>query len=152
MEQAVEDSYERLLNPSIQTEIRLELKERSDEEAIRVFKDNLQNLLLLAPAGMLSVLAIDPGIRTGCKIAVVDDTGKFLEHSVIYPFEPKNDLAGSIRTLSTLVTKHSVRAGRVAISAATSTLVSRATAKTRWSMVSTGEAAGATACIAVLLR
>jgi len=110
LEQAVEDSYERLLNPSIQTEIRLELKERSDEEAIRVFKDNLQNLLLLPPAGMLSVLAIDPGIRTGCKIAVVDDTGKFLEHSVIYPFEPKNDLAGSIRTLSTLVTKHSVRA------------------------------------------
>jgi uncharacterized protein len=127
LEQAVEDSYERLLNPSIQTEVRLELKERSDEEAIRVFRENLQNLLLLPPAGMLSVLAIDPGIRTGCKIAVVDDTGKFLEHSVIYPFEPKNDLVGAVRTLSTLVTKHNVRAiaiGNGTASRETSALVS----------------------------
>src|SRR6267378_340562 len=90
LERAVEDSYERLLNPSIQAEVRLELKDRSDEEAIRVFRENLENLLLAPPAGMLSVLAVDPGIRTGCKIAVVDDTGKFLEHTVIYPLEPKN--------------------------------------------------------------
>src|SRR5208283_3849471 len=66
LEQAIADSYERLLNPSIQTEVRLELKDRSDDEAIRVFRDNLQNLLLAAPAGMLGVLAVDPGIRTGC--------------------------------------------------------------------------------------
>ena len=58
----------------------------------------------------MAVLAIDPGIRTGCKIAVVDDTGKFLEHSVIYPFEPKNDLAGSIRTLAALIAQHNVHA------------------------------------------
>jgi uncharacterized protein len=110
LEQAADDAYNRLINPSIQTEIRLELKDRSDEEAIRVFRENLENLLLQPPAGMIGVLAIDPGIRTGCKIAVVDDTGKFLEHAVMYPFEPKNDLAGSVRTLAGLIHKHNVRA------------------------------------------
>jgi uncharacterized protein len=110
LEQAAEDAYERLINPSIQTEIRVELKDRSDEEAIRVFRENLENLLLQPPAGMIGVLAIDPGIRTGCKIAVVDDTGKFLEHAVMYPFEPKNDLAGSVRTLAGLIHKHNVQA------------------------------------------
>ncbi|MEO7653790.1 MAG: Tex family protein [Bryobacteraceae bacterium] len=110
LEQAIEDGYERLLNPSIQTEVRLELKDRSEEEAIRVFKENLQNLLLSPPAGMLRVLALDPGIRTGCKVAVVDDTGKFLESAVIYPLEPRNDVAGSARTLTALVEKHNVQA------------------------------------------
>ena len=110
LEQAIEDSYERLLNPSIQTEVRLELKDRSDEEAIRVFRKNLENLLLAPPAGMLSVLAIDPGIRTGCKVAVVDDTGKFLENAVIYPLEPKNDLAGAVKTLAGLISRHNVHA------------------------------------------
>jgi uncharacterized protein len=110
LEQAIEDSYERLLNPSIQTEVRLELKTRSDEEAIKVFRENLENLLLSPPAGMMTVLAIDPGIRTGCKIAVVDDTGKFLEHAVIYPFEPRNDLAGSVKTLAGLVARHNAQA------------------------------------------
>jgi uncharacterized protein len=110
LEQAVEDSYERLINPAIQTEVRLELKDRSDREAIRVFKENLENLLLSAPAGMLNVLALDPGIRTGCKIAVVDDTGKFLDHAVIYPLEPRNDLAGSVVVLSGLIQKYNVRA------------------------------------------
>jgi len=110
LEEAIEDSYDRLLNPSLQTEVRLELKDRSDEEAIRVFRENLQNLLLSPPAGHLRVLGIDPGIRTGCKIAVVDDTGKFLEHAVIYPHEPKNDLAGTVRTLSQLIAKHQIRA------------------------------------------
>ena len=110
LEEAIEDSYDRLLNPSIQTEVRLELKDRSDEEAIKVFRENLENLLLSPPAGMMTVLALDPGIRTGCKIAVVDDTGKFLESSVIYPFEPKNDLAGSVRTLASLVARHNVQA------------------------------------------
>ena len=110
LEQAVADSYDRLLNPSIQTEVRLEVKDRSDEEAIKVFRENLENVLLAPPAGMLTVLAIDPGIRTGCKIAVVDDTGKFLENAVIYPFEPKNDLAGSVKTLASLVARHNVQA------------------------------------------
>jgi uncharacterized protein len=110
LEEAIEDSYDRLLNPSIQTEVRLELKDRSDEEAIKVFRENLEHLLLAPPAGMLTVLALDPGIRTGCKIAVVDDTGKFLESSVIYPFEPKNDLAGSVKTLASLIARHNVQA------------------------------------------
>ncbi len=110
LEQAIDDSYERLLNPSIQTEVRLELKDRSDEEAIKVFRENLENLLLAPPAGMLSVLALDPGIRTGCKIAVVDDTGKFLEHAVIYPLEPRNDLAGAVKTLASLIARHNVQA------------------------------------------
>jgi len=110
LEQAIEDSYNRLLNPSIQTEVRLELKDRSDEEAIKVFRENLENLLLSPPAGMLTVLALDPGIRTGCKIAVVDDTGRFLESSVIYPFEPKNDVAGSRKTLASLIARHNVQA------------------------------------------
>ena len=110
LERAIEDSYKRLLNISIQTEVRLELKERSDEEAIKVFRENLENLLLSPPAGMLTVLALDPGIRTGCKIAVVDDTGKFLEHAVIYPFQPKNDLAGSVQTLASLISRHNVQA------------------------------------------
>jgi uncharacterized protein len=110
LEQAIEDSYDRLLNPSIQTEVRLELKDRSDDEAIRVFRENLQNLLLAAPAGKLAVLAVDPGIRTGCKIAVVDDTGKFLESAVTYPLEPRCDTAGAARTLSALIARHKVRA------------------------------------------
>ena len=110
LKRAIEDSYDRLLNPSIQTEVRLELKDRSDEEAIKVFRENLENLLLAPPAGRMTVLAIDPGIRTGCKIAVVDDTGKFLEHSVIYPFEPRNDEAGSRKTLASLIARHNVQA------------------------------------------
>ena len=110
LEQAVEDSYQRLLNPSIQTEVRQELKERSDEEAIRVFRENLQNLLLAPPAGPLSVLGVDPGVRTGCKLAVVDETGKFLENAVIYPLEPRNDLAGAVITLAGLIARRQVRA------------------------------------------
>lgn len=110
LEEAIEDSYDRLLNPSIQTEVRLELKDRSDEEAIRVFKDNLQNLLLSPPAGALNVIALDPGLRTGCKVAVIDDTGKFLEHAVMYPLEPRNDIAGSAATLRRLIEKYHARA------------------------------------------
>lgn len=110
LEVAVEDAWQRLLNLSIQTEVRLELKERSDTQAIRVFRENLQNLLLLPPAGMIGVLAIDPGLRTGCKVAVVDATGKFLDHGVIYPLEPKQDTEGASRTLRAFIEKYRVRA------------------------------------------
>jgi uncharacterized protein len=92
------------------TEIRLELKQRADTDAIQVFRENLQNVLLAAPAGQLAVLGLDPGIRTGCKIAVVDDTGKFLGHDVIYPFQPRNDVPGAERTLKALIAKYNVRA------------------------------------------
>jgi uncharacterized protein len=110
LEMAAEDAWKRLLNLSIQTEVRLELKERSDTEAIRVFRENLQNLLLSPPAGLIGVLGLDPGLRTGCKVAVVDETGKFLEHSVVYPLAPKNDTAGAAKILAALVQKHNVRA------------------------------------------
>ena len=69
---AIEDSWARLLSSSIQGEVRLELKKRSDIDAIQVFRDNLANVLLAAPAGPISVLGVDPGLRTGCKVAVVD--------------------------------------------------------------------------------
>jgi uncharacterized protein len=110
LELAVQDCYKRLLNLSIQSEVRLELKQRADLEAIRVFRENLENLLLAPPAGQIAVLGLDPGIRTGCKIAVVDETGKFLDHSVIYPHQPKNDFAGSSRILKELMAKYNVRA------------------------------------------
>ncbi|HYE24672.1 MAG TPA: Tex family protein [Clostridia bacterium] len=110
LELAIDDAWQRLLNSSVQGEIRFELKQRSDAEAIHVFRDNLQNLLLAPPAGPLSVLGIDPGVRTGCKIAVVDETGKFLAHDVIYPHQPKNDTAGAMRTLKSLLQRQNVRA------------------------------------------
>jgi uncharacterized protein len=110
LELAITDCYKRLLNLSLQSEVRLELKQRADTDAIQVFRENLENLLLAPPAGAIGVLAIDPGIRTGCKIAVVDETGKLLDHSVIYPHQPKNDFAGSARILRELIAKHNVRA------------------------------------------
>jgi len=107
---AIEDAWKRLLNTSIQGETRLELKQNADNEAIKVFRDNLKNVLLAPPAGQLAVMGIDPGIRTGCKIAVVDETGKFLAHDVIYPHQPKNDRVGAMRTVKTLMVKHGVKA------------------------------------------
>lgn len=105
---AIEDSWSRLLSSSIQSELRLELKKRSDLDAIQVFRDNLNNLLLAAPAGPIAVLGIDPGLRTGCKVAVVDETGKFLAHDVIYPHTGQTSKANL--TLAHLVRQHQVRA------------------------------------------
>ncbi len=110
LETAIDDCWKRLLNPSIQGELRLELKKRSDTDAIQVFRDNLHNLLLAAPAGPISVLGIDPGLRTGCKIAVVDETGKFLAHDVLYLHTSKNAAAGAGDTLAALIAQHNVRA------------------------------------------
>lgn len=108
LELAIEDSWSRLLSSSIQSELRVELKKRSDLDAIQVFRDNLNNLLLAAPAGPISVLGIDPGLRTGCKVAVVDETGKFLAHDVIYPHTGQTAKAN--QTLAQLVRQHHVRA------------------------------------------
>lgn len=110
LQAAIKDSYERLLNPSLQSEVRALLKERSDVEAIKVFDANLTNLLLSPPAGLIGVIGIDPGFRTGCKVAVVNETGKFLEQTTIFPTEPRKDLAGAERKLYRLVQKHDVRA------------------------------------------
>jgi len=82
---AVQDSLKRLLGPAMETEIRLELKRRADEEAIRVFADNLRELLLASPLGQKNILAIDPGFRTGCKVVILNAQGKLIHHDVIYP-------------------------------------------------------------------
>ncbi|WP_153147867.1 Tex family protein [Dechloromonas sp. H13] len=85
-----------------------ELRERAEEEAIRIFGKNLKDLLLAAPAGQHVTMGIDPGIRTGCKIAVVDATGKLLDHATIYPHEPRCDWDGSMSTIARLAAKHGV--------------------------------------------
>ena len=110
LELAIDDAWKRLLNSSIQGEIRLELKRRSDTDAIQVFRDNLYNLLLAPPAGPISVLGIDPGLRTGCKVAVVDETGKMLAHDVLYLHTSKHGNAEAVPKLEGLLRKHNVRA------------------------------------------
>ncbi len=85
LQQVLEDAYQRLLAPAIEVELRLQAKKSADEDAIRVFAENLRNLLLAAPAGSKRVLGVDPGLRTGSKLAAVDATGRFLEHATIYP-------------------------------------------------------------------
>jgi len=109
LEVAVRDSYERLLAPSLQNEVRAMLRERSEEAAIRVFEENLRSLLLSAPAGPIGIVGLDPGLRTGCKVAVVDETGKFIENQTIYPTEPKKDIEGAEKVLLDLVQKHNAR-------------------------------------------
>jgi uncharacterized protein len=110
LELAIDDAWKRLLNSSIQGEIRLELKRRSDTEAIQVFRDNLYNLLLSPPAGPISVLGIDPGLRTGCKVAVVDETGKMLAHDVLYLHTSKQGNTDAAPKLEALLRRHNVRA------------------------------------------
>ena len=110
LELAIDDAWKRLLNSSIQGEIRLELKRRSDTEAIHVFRDNLYNVLLAPPAGPISVLGIDPGLRTGCKVAVVDETGKLLAHDVLYLHTSKHGNDESGPKLESLLRRHNVRA------------------------------------------
>jgi len=110
LEVAIDDCWSRLLNSSIQAEVRLELKRRSDLEAIQVFRENLHNLLLAPPAGPIAVLGIDPGLRTGCKIAVVDETGKFLAHDVIYPHTGKGNTDAAKATLYRFLGQHNCRA------------------------------------------
>jgi uncharacterized protein len=107
---AIDDAWKRLLNSAIQGEIRLDLKRRSDADAIQVFRDNLYNLLLAPPAGPISVLGIDPGLRTGCKIAVVDATGKLLAHDVLYLHTSKHGNAEAVPKLEALLRQHHVRA------------------------------------------
>jgi uncharacterized protein len=92
----------------LELELMNELRERAEEEAIRVFGRNLKDLLLAAPAGQHVTMGVDPGIRTGCKLAIVDATGKMLDHATIYPHEPRCDWDGSISTIARLAAKHAV--------------------------------------------
>jgi len=96
------------LYPALENELLSELREAAEEEAIRVFARNLHDLLLAAPAGARVTLGLDPGLRTGCKVAVIDATGKLLDTATIYPHAPKNDWNGSLVLLAQLCAKHSV--------------------------------------------
>ncbi len=107
---AIKDSYERLLAPSIETEYRNLAKEKADTEAIQVFVENLKQLLLSAPLGQRSVLGVDPGFRTGCKVVVLDESGNLLENTAIYPHPPQNDEVGAKKTIEHLVNKHRLAA------------------------------------------
>lgn len=105
---AIKDAYKRLIFPSIEREIRSELTDKGEEGAIMIFKENLKALLLQAPIKGKTVMGYDPGFRTGCKVAVLDSTGKFLENVAVYPTVPKKDIEGTKKTLKALIKKYDV--------------------------------------------
>ena len=105
---AIKDSLKRLIYPSIEREIRNELTDIGEEGAIKIFKENLKALLLQAPIKGKVVMGYDPGFRTGCKIAILDETGKFLENTAVYPTVPKKDIEGTKKTLKALIAKYDV--------------------------------------------
>ncbi len=105
---AIEDSYKRLIEPSIEREIRSDLTERSEDKAIKVFGKNAKQLLLQPPIKEMTVMGFDPAYRTGCKIAVIDKTGKLLDTTTVYPTEPQNDVEGAKKVLKMLIAKHNV--------------------------------------------
>ncbi len=108
VERALIDSYERLIAPSVEREVRNALTEMAEEKAMKVFAANLKNLLLQPPVKGKTVLGLDPAYRTGCKIAVVDDTGKVLDTTVIYPTPPQNKIEESKKIIKYLIEKHNV--------------------------------------------
>ncbi|MFL0245911.1 Tex family protein [Candidatus Clostridium stratigraminis] len=108
IEDAVRDAVKRLIYPSIEREVRSDLTEIGENGAIDIFKANLKALLMLSPIKGKVVLGFDPGFRTGCKIAVLDDTGKFLDQATVYCTAPQNDIEGSIKILKNLVYKYKV--------------------------------------------
>ncbi|NME82674.1 Tex family protein [Clostridium sp. SM-530-WT-3G] len=105
---AIKDSLKRLIYPSIEREIRNELTDIGEEGAIKIFKENLKALLLQAPIKGKVVMGFDPGFRTGCKVAILDATGKFLENTAVYPTLPKKDIEGTKKTLKALIKKYDV--------------------------------------------
>ncbi|WP_312700969.1 Tex family protein [Sedimentibacter sp.] len=105
---AIEDGYKRLIAPSIDREVRNILTERAEDEAIKVFGKNTKNLLMVPPVKDVRILAVDPGFRTGCKLAVLDGTGKFLEDAVIYPSEPRNEVEKSQKVMASLIKKYDI--------------------------------------------
>ncbi|TWU56619.1 30S ribosomal protein S1 [Rubripirellula tenax] len=105
---AAEDCYQRLLMPATESTLMQSLKEKADEEAINVFGKNLRELLMAAPAGPRVTIGIDPGFRTGCKVALIDATGKYLTNATIYPTAPKNDTVGAAKVLLGLIQKFNV--------------------------------------------
>ncbi len=110
MRMAVKDCYKRLLQPSMETEFRNVLKEKADREAIRIFAENLRQLLLASPLGQKRVLAIDPGFRTGCKVVCLDAQGNLLHNETIYPHPPQSDVGQAIRKITSLVNAYKIEA------------------------------------------
>ncbi len=108
LEKAIVDSYKRLIEPSIEREIRSDLTEKAEEQAIKVFGKNAKQLLLQPPIKNMTVMGFDPAYRTGCKIAVIDKTGKVLETATVYPTEPQNDVDGAKKTLKAMLKKYHV--------------------------------------------
>ena len=106
--QAVEDSFKRLINPSIENEFAALSKERADEEAIKVFAENLRQLLLSPPLGQKRVLALDPGFANGCKIACLDEQGKLLHHEIIYPHPPRNQVRQATEALQRMINTYKI--------------------------------------------
>ncbi len=105
---AIKDSYKRLIFPSIEREVRSELTDKGEEGAILIFKENLKSLLMQPPIKGKVVMGFDPGFRTGCKVAVLDSTGKFLEKATVYPTLPRNDVNGTKKVLKELINKYDV--------------------------------------------
>ena len=103
-----EDSFSRLIEPSIDREIRSDLTEKAEEQAIKVFGKNAKQLLLTSPIKGKTVIGFDPAYRTGCKIAVIDETGKVLDTTTVYPTEPQNDVEGAKKELTKLIAKYNV--------------------------------------------
>lgn len=110
IELAIKDSYKRLLSPSMETEFRNLAKAKADEEAIRVFAENLKQLLLSAPLGSKRILAIDPGFRSGCKVVCLNEEGKLLVDDIIYPHEPQRDVQKAEAKIIYLVEKYNIEA------------------------------------------
>lgn len=110
LQAAVSDAYQRLILPSLQNEVRGTLKSRADAEAIGVFQENLSSLLMAPPLGAAGIIGLDPGLRTGCKLSLVDETGKYIEDTAIYPLVPRNDVEGSEKILEDILSRHNVKA------------------------------------------
>ncbi|WP_138289400.1 RNA-binding transcriptional accessory protein Tex [Clostridium perfringens] len=109
LEESIKDSFKRLIYPSIEREIRSELTSKGEEGAIDIFKANLKALLMQAPIKGKVVMGFDPGFRTGCKVAILDETGKFVENTTVYPTAPQNRIDETIITLKKLIKKHGVQ-------------------------------------------
>ena len=108
LETTILDAFKRLIEPSIEREIRSDLTEKAEEKAIKVFGQNAKQLLLGAPIKGKTVMGFDPAYRTGCKIAVIDETGKVLDYTTVYPTEPQNDVIGAKKVLLDLINKHHI--------------------------------------------
>ena len=104
----IKDGYKRLMAPSIEREIRTSLTERAEKEAVKIFAKNTEKLLMVPPVKGARIISLDPGFRTGCKVAVLDETGSLLAHTTVYPTEPRNDIQGTEKIFQGLVEKYKI--------------------------------------------